>query len=102
MKAQDKHIPQYYAQLEFLPVPIAIYKLLLKSTSKVHIAIDRGAVPLILKGSMGFVIADEEGTALRTNMLWTTIRQGPIIVLIRNIMCNPILAAIRLVTLLTN
>ena len=84
MKAQDKHIPQYYAQLEFLPVPITIYELL-KSTNKVHIAIDGGAVPLI--GSMGFVIADEEGTVL-LNMLWTTMRQEPIVVLIRN-MCNP-------------
>ena len=63
VKAQDKHIPQYYAQLEFLPVPIAIYELL-KSTSKVHIATDGGAVPL--KGSMGFVIADEERAVLLT------------------------------------
>ena len=64
MKAQDKYIPQYYAHLEFLPVPITIYYELLKSANKVHIATDGGAVPL--KGSMGFVIMDEQGTVLLT------------------------------------
>ena len=64
LKAQDEHISQYYVQLEFLSVlPITIYELL-KSTNKVHMATDGGAIPL--KGSVGFVIADEEGTILLT------------------------------------
>jgi hypothetical protein len=63
LKAQDKHIPQHYAQVDFLSIPIKIYELL-KSTNKVRIATDIGAIPL--KESLGFVVADEEGTILLT------------------------------------
>jgi hypothetical protein len=61
--SQEEHISQYYEQIEFLMVPMKIYELL-KSTKKVLIATDGGAIPL--KGSLGFVFADEEGTILLT------------------------------------
>jgi hypothetical protein len=60
---QEEYISQYYTQIEFLMVPHKIYKLL-KSTNKVNIATDRGAIPL--RGSIGFVFADEEGNILLT------------------------------------
>jgi hypothetical protein len=63
LRTQEEHITQYYTQIEFLSVPIKIYELL-KSTNKVHIATDGGAIPL--KGSIGFVIADDKGTILLT------------------------------------
>jgi hypothetical protein len=50
-------------QLEFLTVPIKIYELL-KTTKKVLIATDGGAI--LMKGSIGFVIADEDGNILLT------------------------------------
>jgi hypothetical protein len=43
--SQQEHISQYYAQIDFLTIPIRIHELL-KSTNKVHIAIDGGAIPL--------------------------------------------------------
>jgi hypothetical protein len=61
--SQQEHISQYYAQIEYSTVPIRIYKLL-KSTHKVHIATDGGAIPL--KGSLGFVFADTDGKMLLT------------------------------------
>ena len=60
---QEDHISQYYTQIEFLSPPVTIYELL-KSSNKVHIATDGGAIPL--KGSLGFVFADNEGTILLT------------------------------------
>ena len=63
LMAQKEHISQYYTQIDFLSTPISIYELL-KSTHKVHIATDGGAIPY--KGSIGFVIADEGGTILLT------------------------------------
>jgi hypothetical protein len=61
LHSQKEHMTQYYTQIEFLTVPIRIYKLL-KSTHKVHIATDGGAIQL--KGSLGFVFADTEGNIL--------------------------------------
>jgi hypothetical protein len=61
--AQDEHISQYYTQIEFLSMPVTIYELI-KSSNKIHIATDGGAVSL--KGSIGFVFADENGTVLLT------------------------------------
>jgi hypothetical protein len=54
IRTQDEYISQYYTQIEFLTAPIAIYELL-KSTKKVLIATDGGAIPM--KGSIGFVLA---------------------------------------------
>jgi hypothetical protein len=61
LMTQEEHISQYYTQIEFNTVPIKIYELL-KSPNKVLIATDGGAVPF--KGSLGFIIADKEGTIL--------------------------------------
>jgi hypothetical protein len=63
LMAQEEHISQYYTQIDFLTTPVTIYELF-KSTNKVNIATDGGAIPL--KGSLGFVFADEEGTTLLT------------------------------------
>jgi hypothetical protein len=63
VRSQEEHISQYYEQIEFFMVPMKIYELL-KSTRRVLIATDGGAIPL--KGSLGFVFADEEGTILLT------------------------------------
>jgi hypothetical protein len=59
--SQEEHISQYYTQIEFFMVPMKIYELF-KSTKRVLIATDGGAIPL--KGSLGFVFAGEEGTIL--------------------------------------
>jgi hypothetical protein len=56
--SQEEHISQYYEQIEFFMVPMKIYELF-KSTKRVLIATDGGAIPL--KGSLGFVFADEHG-----------------------------------------
>jgi hypothetical protein len=61
IRHQEEHISQYYTQLEFLTVPIKKYELL-KTTKKVLIATDGGAIPM--KGSIGFVIANEDGNIL--------------------------------------
>jgi hypothetical protein len=55
--SQEEHISQYYEQIEFFMVPMKIYELF-KSTKRVLIATDGGAIPL--KGSLGFVF-DEHG-----------------------------------------
>jgi hypothetical protein len=93
LNGQDEHISQFYTQINFLSVPITIYKLL-KSTNKIHIATDGGAIPL--KGSLGFVLADEEG-----NIMLTCFGQpsgnGPLS--FRSEICA-FLAAVRLVTLI--
>jgi hypothetical protein len=54
--SQEEHISQYYTQIKFFIVPMKIYELF-KSTKKVKIATDGGAIPL--KGSLGFVFDDE-------------------------------------------
>jgi hypothetical protein len=59
LMSQEEHISQYYAQIKFFMVPVKIYELF-KSTKKVKIATDGGAIPL--KGSLGFVFADEDDT----------------------------------------
>jgi hypothetical protein len=61
--SQEEHIAQYYTQIEFFAVPYEIYEML-KSTQKLHIATNGGAIPF--KGSIGFVLADEEGNILLT------------------------------------
>jgi hypothetical protein len=93
--SQEEHISQYYTQIEFLMVPIEIYELL-KSTKKVLIATDGGAIPL--KGSIGFVFADEDG-----NIMLTCFGQpsGNDPLSFRSEICA-FLAAVRLVTLITN
>jgi hypothetical protein len=60
---QEEYITQYYTHIDFLTVPHKIYELF-RSTNKVNIATDGEAIPL--KGSLGFVFADEEGNILLT------------------------------------
>jgi hypothetical protein len=64
IRTQEEHITQYYTQIDFIIVPHKIYDLL-KSKKKVLIATDGGAIPM--KGSIGFVIADEDGNILLTS-----------------------------------
>jgi hypothetical protein len=45
IKTQEEHVTQYYTQINFIMVPHKIYKLL-KSTRKVLIATDGGAIPM--------------------------------------------------------
>jgi hypothetical protein len=92
--SQEEHIAQYYAQIEFHTVPMKIYELF-KSTKKVLIATDGGAIPL--KGSLGFVFADEEGTIMLTCFGQPS---GNDPLSFRSEICA-FLAAIRLVKLLT-
>jgi hypothetical protein len=92
--SQEEHISQYYEQIEFFMVPMKIYDLF-KSTKKVYIATDGGAIPL--KGSLGFVFADEEGTIL-LSCFGQPSGNDPLS--FRSEICA-FLAAIRLVTLLT-
>ena len=56
---QPEYIKQYYAQIDFHTVPAKIYEYL-KATGTVYVATDGGAIPF--KGSLGFVLADAEGT----------------------------------------
>jgi hypothetical protein len=92
--SQEEHISQYYAQIEFSMVPMKIYELF-KSTKRVLIATDGGAIPL--KGSLGFVFADEEGTILLTCF---RLPAGNDPLSFRSEICA-FLAAIRLVKLIT-
>jgi hypothetical protein len=91
---QEEHITQYYTQIEFLSVPMEIYELI-KSPKKIKIATDGGAIPL--KGSLGFVFADEEGTILLT-CFGQPAGNDPLS--FRSEICA-LLAAVRLVTLIT-
>jgi hypothetical protein len=63
LMAKEEYVSQYYSQIEFIMVPMKIYELF-KSTKRVLIATDGGAIPF--KGSIGFVFADEDGTILLT------------------------------------
>jgi ribonuclease HI len=92
--SQEEHISQYYTQIDYFMVPIKIYELF-KSTNKVLIATDGGAVPF--KGSLGFVFADEEG-----NIILSCYGQpsGNDPLSFRSEICA-FLAAIRLVKLIT-
>jgi len=92
---QEEHITQYYTEIDFLSVPIKIYQLL-KTANKIHIATDGGAIPL--KGSLGFVFADENGTILLT-CFGQPAGNDPLS--FRSEICA-FLAAIRLVTLIMN
>jgi len=60
---QPAHISQYYTHIEFQTVPFRIYEML-KSTRKALIATDGGAIPY--KGSLGFVLADDDANILVT------------------------------------
>jgi ribonuclease HI len=93
LMAQEEHISQYYTQIKFLSIPIKIYELL-KSTNKVNIVTDGGAIPL--KGSLGFVFADGDGRILLTCFGQPS---GNDPLSFRSEICA-FLAAIRLVTLL--
>jgi hypothetical protein len=93
LMAQEEHITQYYTQIEFLTTPVTIYELF-KSTNKVNIATDGGAIPL--KGSLGFVFADGEGTIL-LSCYGQPSGNNPLS--FRSEICA-FLAAVRLVTLL--
>jgi hypothetical protein len=61
IQSQEEHVSQYYAEINFLTTPFEVYELI-KSPRKYTIATDGGAIPL--KGSLGFVVADEDGTIL--------------------------------------
>jgi hypothetical protein len=61
LSCQEEYVTHYYTQIDFQMVPQQIYELF-KSTNRVNIATDGGAIPL--KGSIGFVIANEEGQVL--------------------------------------
>jgi hypothetical protein len=63
LMGQNEHISQYYTQIHFHMVPYKIYELF-KSTKKVKIITDGGAISL--KGLLGFVFADKDGTILLT------------------------------------
>jgi hypothetical protein len=93
LSCQEEHITQYYAEIDFQMVPQRIYELF-KSTQKVYIATDGGAIPL--KGSLGFVFADEEGKILLTCYGQPS---GNDPLSFRSEICA-FLAAVRLVTLL--
>jgi ribonuclease HI len=93
--SQEEHISQYYAQIEFLMVPMKIYELF-KSTKRVLIATDGGAIPF--KGSIGFVFADEDGNILLT-CFGQPSSNDPLS--FRSEICA-FLAAVRLIKLLTN
>ena len=43
LMSQEEHISQYYTEIDFLTAPITIYGLV-KSTNKVNIATDGGAI----------------------------------------------------------
>ena len=60
---QPEHISQYFTQVDFHTVPFQTYEYL-KSSRRVLIATDGGAVPL--KGSLGFVVADDDANILAT------------------------------------
>jgi hypothetical protein len=93
LMAQEEHITQYYTQIDFLTIPVTIYELF-RSTNKVNIATDGGAIPL--EGSLGFGFADEEGTILLT-CYGQPSGNNPLS--FRSEICA-FLAAVRLVTLL--
>jgi hypothetical protein len=90
---QEEHISRYYTQIDFLAVPHKIYELY-KSTNKVYIATDGGAIPI--KGSIGFVLADEEGNILLT-CYGQPLGNNPLS--FRSEICA-FLAAVRLVTII--
>jgi len=94
VRSQEEHISQYYTHIEYHTVPYKIYEII-KSTKRIIIATDGGAIPK--KGSIGFVFADEDG-----NILLTCCGQpaGNDPLSFRSEICA-FLAAIRLVTLLT-
>ena len=91
---QEDHITQYYAEIEYHTTPIAVYELI-KSTNKVNIATDGGAIQF--KGSLGFVIADEDGEIL-LSCYGQPSGNDPLS--FRSEICA-FLAAVRLVTLMT-
>jgi hypothetical protein len=93
--SQEEHISQYYAKIEFHTVPMKIYDLF-KSSKKALIATDGGAIQF--KGSIGFVFADEDGTILLTCYGQPS---GNDPLSFRSEICA-FLAAVRLVTLITN
>ena len=92
--SQEEHVSQYYTQIDFLTVPMKIYELV-KSSNKVNIATDGGAIPF--KRSLGFVFADEEGTIL-LSCYGQPSGNDPLS--FRSEICA-FLAAVRLVTLMT-
>jgi hypothetical protein len=60
---QPEYISQYYTHIDFQTVPFRIYEYL-KSPRKALIATDGGAIQF--KGSLGFVIADDNASILVT------------------------------------
>ena len=63
ISSQEEHVSQYYTDIKFLTAPYEIYELI-KSPKRITLATDGGAIPL--KGSLGFVVANEDGTILLT------------------------------------
>jgi hypothetical protein len=95
LMSRDEYILQYYSQIEFYMVPLTLYELI-KSTKKVLIATDGGAIPL--KGSIGFVIADEDGNNILTRCYGQPSGNDPLS--FRSEICA-FLAAVRFVKLIT-
>jgi hypothetical protein len=60
---QPEYISQYYTHIDFQTIPFKLYEYL-KSPRKILIATDGGAIPF--KGSLGFVLADDDSTILTT------------------------------------
>jgi hypothetical protein len=60
---QPEYISQYYTQIDFHTVPFRVYEQI-KASKRALIATDGGAIPY--KGSLGFVIADEDAVILTT------------------------------------
>ena len=60
---QPEYISQYYTHIDFLTVPFRLYEHL-KSPRRVLVATDGGAIQF--KGSIGFVVADDDANILAT------------------------------------
>ena len=94
LMSQEEHVSQYYTEIDFLEVPVKRYEMI-KSTNKVNIATDRGAIQF--KGSLGFVVADENGEIL-LSCYGQPLGNDPLF--FRSEICA-FLAAVRLMTLMT-
>jgi hypothetical protein len=60
---QPEYISQYYTHIDFYTVPFQIYEHI-KSPRKALVATDGGAIQF--KGSLGFVLADDDANILVT------------------------------------
>ncbi|OEU23095.1 hypothetical protein FRACYDRAFT_233261 [Fragilariopsis cylindrus CCMP1102] len=67
IQSQEEHVSQYYAEINFFTTPYEVYELI-KSPRKYNIATDGGAIPP-LKGSLGFVVANERISGISAKLL---------------------------------